>query len=183
MKKGTEAAAQSSTICPKIDIDRERQTTVQPQERESHNHNSTSRSVTSEGVMKNTTFRSPKSPVEERSIGKATHKEEKSKLWWKKREIMENKKKAHMENLRKGVYIQESIHEVAYWKRRESIEKKPFEYVYSARKVQTEKEERKTLEPVKLDSEQNNQVVWKGLTLTSKGAKHDQRNRRKRIKT
>ena len=139
------------------------------------------------GEQLDTIARSPDSLVEDRSGGKTLSKEEKSrqksKLWWKKRETMENEKKASMENLRKRVYIQESIHEVAYWKRRESIEKKPFEYTYSERKEHTEKEERKTLYPVNLATEQNNQVTWKGLTLTGKGAKHDQRNRKKRIET
>ena len=52
------------------------------------------------GEQPDTIGRSSKSPIEERSIGKTAHKEEKSrqksKLWWKKRETMENKKKTNM---------------------------------------------------------------------------------------
>ena len=83
-----------------------------------------------------------------------------------------------MENLRKGVYIQESIHEVAYWERRKTIEKKSFEHALSVLKEQEEQSGR-TPDIVTIDSEQNNHV-WKGLTLTSKEARHDQSNRRKR---
>ena len=113
---------------------------------------------------------------------------------------MENKKKVYVKNLIKGVYTQESIHEIAYWKRRELIEKKSYECVNSARKEQTEREEEKTIgdtlsmpkeqeeqkgttsDIATTDSEQTNQG-WKGLTLTDKEARHDQRNRRKRIET
>ena len=138
------------------------------------------------GEQLDTIARSPDSLVEDRSGGKTLSKEEKSrqksKLWWKKRETMENKKKASMVNLTKRVYTQESIHEEAYWKRRDYIEKKPFDY-YSARKEQTEEEERKTADQANRDSDQIKQSTWKGLTLTGKGAKHDQRNRKKRLET
>ena len=71
---------------------------------------------------------------------------------------MKNKKDAYTENLRRGVYTQESIHGLAYWERRESIENKPFEYTLSVKKEQTEKEKRrKTPAIVRIDSEQNNQ--------------------------
>ena len=138
------------------------------------------------GEQLDTIARSPDSLVEDRSGGKTLNKEEKSrqksKLWWKKRETMENKKKASMVNLTKRVYTQESIHEEAYWKRRDYIEKKPFDY-YSARKEQTEEEERKTTEQANRDSDQSKQSTWKGLTLTGKGAEHDQRNRKKWLET
>ena len=66
-------------------------------------------------------------------------------------------KEVYMENLRRGVYIQESIHKKAYWKRRESIEKKPSEYVYSAGKEQTERGQRKSCDTLSVLKGQDEQ--------------------------
>ena len=48
---------------------------------------------------------------------------------------------AHRENLIRGIYTPESIHEAAYWKRRESIEKKSFEY--ELRELEKQEEQRR----------------------------------------
>ena len=59
MERCIEDTAQSSILCPTIDIDIVRQTRVQPTQETSTDHNTESRSDSSDRTRKTITFRSP----------------------------------------------------------------------------------------------------------------------------
>ena len=110
-------------------------------------------------------------------------REEQTKLWWKKKEIKENKITKYMANERinKPGEYNENLHKVAQWKRNWSIEKKPIDYITCSRKTLKEHKERIHEDSAKPGNEQKcDYQLMNTQVLAIETKKHDLEARKQR---